>query len=521
MKKLLPLSNIGAMGLNSDVQPWELPPEFISFGKNFRIDAGAIEASGGYAAWSTVGTNFYPGYIEHVGIATDDYWLVAGRTQVNVFDGNTWFDVSSAGGYTGLGVDDEKLWTGGMLGAIPILNNPQHFPEYWSPQSTGQPMQPLKFDSTNTWQAKGYSCKVMRTHKNFIFALNLREGSDIFPDGYRWSHPADINGLPFTWDENDLSGLASKESLGGDGGEIIDGLTLRDAFVIYSQRGIDVLDFTGDEFVFKRRGLQTTAGLLTTNCVVEVNGVHYYMSDGDILVNDGNKVKSIIHDRIKDRLNSSMNDAFYGSSFAMRNDKRKEVWFCIPEGDSETPNTAYIYNWLDDTWAVRDLPENITHAQYGAFTPVPQTWDTLTGTWDSWQGVWDSQSDSPLNDTIIGVSSASGSLVRLDPNTSDVDFNTTLERTDFPLEGHKSVTSISRVYPHFNGSGEVLIQFGSQDYAGSSVRWKPAITFNMGVDRKIDIRTTGELHCWRITSVGTTPFSMSGMDIEYSSAGER
>ena len=65
------------------------------------------------------------------------------------------------------------------------------------------------------------------------------------------------------------------------------------------------------------------------------------------------------------------------------------------------------------------------------------------------------------------------------------------------------------------------IQIGSQDYAGAPVRWKQETTFNPQTQRKIDVRTTGELHCWRIKSIDGDSFEMSGMDIEYENSGAR
>ena len=46
-------------------------------------------------------------------------------------------------------------------------------------------------------------------------------------------------------------------------------------------------------------------------------------------------------------------------------------------------------------------------------------------------------------------------------------------------------------------------------------------TFTPGVDRKIDVRTTGECHCYEIKSEGGAWFNLTGMDIEFKPAGSR
>lgn len=353
------------MVLNSDIPSWELPPNAVTHGKNFRVGAGALSTSGGSTIMATSPAAFNPGSVLVVVSPSGVYWLAMGRNSVRAFDGANWGDVTSAAGYAGIGTDQELLWTGCTLGQIPIINNPQHVPEYWSPQSTGQVMQPLKFDAATTWAAKGYHCKIMRSHKNFLFAMNLQEGATENHDAYRWSHPADVDGLPFTWDETDTSGIAGKAQIGGDKGAIIDGLSLRDSFCIYSQNGISILDYTGGEFVWKQRELSSTMGLFAKDCVVEVKGSHFFLADGDIVVNDGSNIDSIIHDVLRRRLSARANAAYYDRSFVARNDTRKEIWFCVPEDEAIYPNTAYIYNWRDNTWAIRDLPDNLTYASFG------------------------------------------------------------------------------------------------------------------------------------------------------------
>ena len=524
MPESLVLTNIGLKGLSTDPAPWSLPPEFITAGKNYRIFAGSIETDNGIALWSTAPAAFFPGHISRVALSSSDFWIICGRSAVYVWDGGLWFDISSVAGYAGLGADDELLWSQCLLGAIPLINNPQSAPEYWSPQQTAQVMQPLEFSPGVTWASLLYSAKILRSHKSFLFALNLDESGVEFPDSYRWSHPADINGLPVTWDETDPAFLAGKASLGGDGGAIIDGLSLRDAFCIYSENGINILDSTNDEFVWRRRDLSSTVGLLSKDSVVEVKGTHFLMSYGDIVKNDGNKIDSIAHNRIRRDYSQRIDADFYTRSYALRNDINKEIWFCIPETGETYPNIAYIYNWKDDSWAVKDLPQDIAHSAAGSYAEAPTTWDSLPAseTWDLQQIIWNTGGASPINDTIAGVSPTTEELWFVDPIGAPMgDLNFEIERTNFPLGGQRQVTTITRVYPHIDGEVPVLIQFGSQDYNDAPVRWKPAVEFNPLTDRKLDLRTTGELHCWKISSIGQNRLSMSGMTIEYVPAGFR
>lgn len=521
--KILEINNIGKASLNTDIKPWDLPPEHTTFGFNFKTVNNFLSSTNAFEVWTTPPVNFKSGHVLAVDTPLSSFWISAGETAVYVWDGAVWTDISSTEGYGSLGSGDEFLWTSTHLGSIPIINNPQAYPEYWSPQINSQKMQRLAFSPTQTWQAAGKSFKVIRSYNNFLFALNLTEGGVDLPNSYRWSHPADINGLPFTWDETDLSAIASIEQILGDAGSIVDGLTLRNSFCIYSERGINVLDFVGGEFVFRNRELSSTYGLLNANSLVEVEGVHYFLSDGDIYVNDGNSVKSILYGRIRNRFNSQVNVDRFGRSFAVLSKAAKEIWFVIPEGVSETPNIAYIYNWLENTWGIKGIADNIAFADYGAITEAPITWDNVTGTNDSTELTWGSQSETPLNQTVIGTSNLDSSLVIINPlsNNGSVPLNSRIERTDIPVDGHHIVTTLTRVYPLMSGSSDVSFQFGSQEYAGAPVNWKPAYIFNPSTQRKIDIRTTGELHAWRLDSIGSGSYSISGLIFEYAISGER
>ncbi len=520
----LVLTNIGTRGRSTDPMPWSLPPEFITEGKNYRIFSGAIETDRGIALWTTAPVNFRPGHISRVASISGSFWLVPGRDAVYVWDGSDWTDVSSATGYASLGPGDELLWTQCLLGKIPIINNPQSTPEYWDPQQVSQIMQPLPFDQVSTFDDQNIACKSMRSHKTFLFALNLQESGEELPDSYRWSHPADINGLPVTWDETDEAFLAGKANLGGDGGSIIDGFSLRDAFCIYSEDAIDILDSTNDEFVWRRRELSATVGLISKDGIAEVKGQHFFLAPSDIVKNDGNRIDSLAHNRIRREYSRRLDPDNYTRSYAIRNDNKKEVWFCIPEVGEEYPNIAYIYNWRDDSWAVKDLPNQISHASPGSFADPAPKWDDApdSQTWDTQTTIWNTSIASPVNDTIAGVSPETAEVYFLEPlGTSDEDLDFFIERTNFPLEGQRQVTTITRVYPHIRGESPCLIQFGSQDYNDAPIRWKPAVEFDPKSQRKFDIRTTGELHCWNVKSLGKESLSISGMTIEYVRAGLR
>lgn len=526
MQKILNISNFAKAGINSDLMPWDLPGDFLTEIDNVRISRGKLSPFGGHSKWADLPVDFQPGYLTHTGGLGTSFWIIAGLDSMLVYNGSSFFDISSAAGYAS--VSNEDQWQSCNLSTIVVLNNPSHFPEYWPQQNVAVVMTPLPWDALTDWDTANESARVIRSHKQFLFALDLVSQGINIPDGVRWSSPADIGGVPETWDPLDITNVAGITNLAGDGGTIIDGLSLRDAFVVYRESGISVFDYVGGQFVWQIRHLSTTIGLVSTDCIVEVKGRHYFIGDGDILVNDGNTITSLLHNRLRKRFVSDYDaDNFY-NSYAVKNNVTGEIWFCIPESGHVYPNIAYVFNWEDNTWSIRRIPD-ASHANYGTESSPSATWADTVGQWLGANAAWGQRQLTPMDDTVIACTKPSGigqqgTLLLLDvAESSNISpYKAVIERVGFPLEGLNNTTTITRIYPHMRGPGTVEIEVGSQDFPGAPVRWKPAVVFEAGKERKVDIRSTGELHCFRISADSVKGYwEVSGIDVEYSMAGLR
>lgn len=528
MKKSLQVSDFARAGINSDLLPWDLPASFLTHGNNLRISNKRIKPFGGYSVWAEMPNTDPAGFIMHVGSTSGKYWLIGCLDSLYSWDGTTFNDVTNVAGYAG--IIDESLWSGCMLSSLAVVSNPGDYPQYWDPDNPSGLSVDLPWDATNTWRDVSEHCDIIRSHKQFLFALRVTVDGVQSDDAVRWSVPADINGVPETWDPIDTTKVAGLTNLGGDGGIIIDGFSLRDAFVVYREKSVSIFDYVGGNFVWQIRHQSTSVGLLATDCLVEVKGKHFFIGDGDVLVNDGNSIQSLMHHRLRVSFISDFNDEFYFNAYAVKHNVLSEVWFCIPSGDSEFPNKAYIYNWRDDSWAIRDLPVT-AHGSYGSQQVGGPSWGSVVGTWLTISSIWNSGGLSPLQNTIVAIQKGSdneeSSFNRLLlPDYNDLSittkYNFVIEREGFPLEGMDQVTTITRVYPHMDGPGDCFVQVGSQDWPGAPTRWKPAVLFRPTLDRKVDVRTTGELHCFRIYKDDVEAvFNVSGFDIEYVLAGER
>ena len=528
---ILNVREIGQAGIISDIAPWDLPPSALTDGMNFRVSAGKIQTVGGLKNADPANTELVGDEIGHVTQSTDldknSLWLILGEQTARVWDGNSAQDILPAGVSLPGNLSDPDLWSTCQIGAIICMNHPEFYPMYWEDRdAVVEKAEIMEWSPGVTWEDANKSCKVIRAHKNFLFALGMAEDGDVYSDKVRWSHPAEPNGVPFTWaspaeNTEDRSSIAGYVTL-GRGGAVVGGESLRDSFVIYSDEAINVMDFTGDALGWRRRSVSSSAGLVGKEAVVEVNGVHYFISQDDILMFDGNTVSSIMHNRLRQRLSQSINNESYEKSWAAHNAVYNEVWFAVPEGQAVYPNTVYVFNYRDGTWALRDLEREFRHGHFGmeATTFDYRTWDDFDAAWDSGKASWHMAGDQPFSGLIYGVEGQD--MHNIDPQLPDETPYSYISRTDMPIGGHQANTTITRVYPFIEGTSEVEMRFGSQQRAGGQVRWASDwLTFTPGVDRKIDIRTTGELHAYEIRMKGEGFFNLTGLDMEYSMAGQR
>jgi hypothetical protein len=525
MTKVFSVRNLGDFGLNTDLSSMNLSPEYFTYATNFRLRNGNIETYFGRSIVSTAPVSFNPTkIINHVSSA-GDFYVLCGKTAVYTYDGINWIDVTpTILATTPIATPDEHNWSMCNSGNCVIINNPQTGPFYLSP--TGTKFEPLPWDATHTWQALNKSCLFIRSHKQFLFAFGIFDTTvfgarDLGVNTYAWSTAADINGLPFTWDPLDLSAIAGNSNLSATGGYIIDAYSLRDSMCIYSRKSIDILDYVGGEFIWSARQLTSDTGVLASNCVAEFYNKHLILTDGDILINDGNSLASILTKKLKNRLSSNIDSTYYSRSFVVINTIYTEVWVCIPENGNTYPNIAIIYNWLEDKVYLRDIAMNAVDASIGPRKTSSYTWANEVDSWDGGTGTWSDNPDSPFNASFVGLDKATSAIYSLvDNNSLDGVYTTALERINVPLEGHTKVTTAVALYPLIDTAGTVLIQMGASTDT-NSILWKPPVVFDPRTMKKVDIRTTGSYHSWRIESRNNVPFSMNGFDIEYEDAGRR
>lgn len=518
----IPIRDVGALGLLTDVAPHELPPNAWSRVENvvFR-DKGAMKAKGclsnifGPLPVTPFAVFFAPS-------TTEGTWVYCGEKKVYAYTGAHLEITRASGEYSG-GQND--FWNGDWMNGILFLNNGIDVPQYWNPDQPATPLAPLP-----GWDGE-QRAKVIRTFRNFVFALGISKGAVKYPTLVKWSHPADPGNVPPSWDITDPAYLAGEFPLSETPGDIVDAVPLRDSLVIYKKDSTFVAQFIGGTNVFGFPCRDRNIGIAAQGCAKEFKtGVHVlFTQDADICIFDGQSIVSIASGRVKRQIHSRITETNIHTSFVTINRRQKEAWICFPTGSATWPNYAIIWNWENGTFGETFFDECADMA-LGAYTPnvSPLIWDNTDGEWDSMGGTWDGGTAHNTEGRILGVFPGAQDVRLLSEGYDNGTASTTaiLERTGLAIAGQaqdgsprvdpSAVKLVTKMWPLVSApsGGTFHLQVGAQDYADSPITWESPITYDPATDEFIEPYIEGKFIAIRLTATGNFPWTFSGYDLE-------
>lgn len=113
--------------------------------------------------------------------------------------------------------------------------------------------------------------------------------------------------------------------------------------------------YIGGTAVFQFDTISTQSSILSTNCVIEYDGVFYWAGSDRFLSFNG-VVREVENNLSLNFFYDNINMSQRQKTFAMKVPRYGEIWWCFPKGDSIEPNHAVIYNVRENTWYDTELP---------------------------------------------------------------------------------------------------------------------------------------------------------------------
>ena len=461
---LVPINDVGKIGIIRDTPPYQLPPNVWSNGNNVRfLDNGVKKCAGYEEVFATLpfAAYYIVPFLDNGG---SYWWLAFGLNNAAVWDGSNWIDItrqkvgqlngvlspsdvtivlddssffpssgtiaigtnetadatgapSSGNLYeeityganntgtntlssltvvnyhptdeivtpTGTTATGDNLysatntenWRATILNGLLVATNGYDTAQMW-PLASGVPSKTVPLRELKNWQATTSYCKSISAFRTFLVGLNWSIGGDEYPNLVKWSTEAASLSPPNSWVESDATLDAGEYQLTDTPGKIIDGLPYGDSFLIYKEDSIYIMNFVGTPYIFSFKLLSPTVGLLTKNAVAEFEGGHFFVGNSDCYITNGQQVTALLPNKMRREMFSDLNGDNYNKVFVVADHARNEMLACYPAGVSTIPNKALIWNWKDNTFSLRDVPD-LYHINSGiAAITTGTTWPPQT-----------------------------------------------------------------------------------------------------------------------------------------------
>jgi len=297
--------------------------------------------------------------------------------------------------------------------------------------------------------------------------------------------------------------------------------------MVYKEDSVYSLNYVGGAFTFNVREVFKDTGLFSRDAIIDLgNGQHVMVTTNDVVIHNGNSIKSVIDDQMKTFLFSRIDSTYYYKTFLVHNKIKNEVWICFPATGATGgyPDTALIWNYIENTWATRDLP-NTNYIAKGLVNPaLTNTWVAQSNAWQENTTNWGQIAYNPAVDSLLMCGTNDNKLYLADSGTTfdGTNFTTTLERRGLNPGRTDLVSNISRVYPRLEGTGTVSISVGAELVPNGGVNYNDPVTFSIGTDDKVDCRVKGRYAAIKIeAATSADQFNLSGYAIESEAVSDR
>jgi hypothetical protein len=497
------IPNLGK-GVNLDGTGEELADGIVTTAQNMRFKAGYAERFHGMQTAYTTPV-VAPYHVCHFTVGGTYYIVHAGIARTFVDDGTSQTEITLA---NNTGAINDR-WCGFAFQGIYIQNNGVDIPQYWDGNVSNNLVNLTAWPST-------YRAGWMRPFKNYLIAGDISVSGNRQRSTLNWSCSADPGSLPVTWDITDPTKDAGQTSLAETNGTLIDALPLGDMLIIYKDDAIHFAQTVQSSYVFRFGRLPGDTGLLARGCVVQTPLGHVLLTAGlDLVLNNGQGLKSIIQGRMKTWLSENINRQQAARSFLVTNPDTFEVLACVPTGSSMACTKAIVWNWNDDTLTTRDLTD-VTYGSNGKISIAGSyTWATLSGTWGTLPvGSWgDFGGTSDISRTVFSQSTPALSIFDSEEQDNGASFTAKIERVGMHFDSPETVKMCRAVRPKIDAAAGtvVKVQIGAAMVPDVDPTWQPAVDFTVGTDiaayaiatgRFLSLRifTTADTH-WRVRSV--------------------
>lgn len=496
-------------GFISDTPAHEVGPDFFTLMTNVITRGGfAQRVPGSRSVYGTALGVAAPGQLMHAINAEDsgtNYWLIFEE------DGTAWYiegsNATQMDNSLLSAVSDPVSFSSSLLNGVPVINNGSDEPVFWAG--------PGNLATLTDWTATE-TCQFITAFKYHLFALDISGPGGTFRSKLKWSDAAEPGTIPDSWTPG-AGNEAGDVELSDSPGHLLCAYPLRDALMIYKRSSTYQAKYVGGDNVFSFRKVLSNVGALTRRAVCDVHGRHLVVTDGDIILTDGNQRQSIGEGRVKDWLFNQLDQTNYPNLFCTFNRAQNEALIAFPSSGSEFCNTALVYNVDLDSFGVRDL-DDIVHAPIGVVndTSESNTWADRTEVWADAVGAWGESTVSAARDSMVFIHT--DEMHQQDVTDAET-VTAYLGKYSMDFGDATRVKFLRRVHVQARANyGTLYVRAGSQMEPNDSITWSSEVTIT-DPEQVVNLFAQGRYISVEVRSAGSDVWKLTGFDLEIEQRG--
>lgn len=500
-KRVFPVLPRG--GFISDTPAHEAGPNFYTLANNVHFRDGFPERIlGSRQAYTDALAIAAPGQLLHAlnaEVSDTNYWLLFEA------DGTAW----AIQGSNALQIDATLLQatsqpfehSSDLLNGLPVYSNGSDEPVYWA----GGNLVTLP-----GWTATE-SCQFLAVFKFHIFAMNISGPGGSFPNLVKWSAAAEPGTVPASWTpaaDNDAGDVELADSPGA----VLCAYPLRDTLMFYKRSSMYTAQFVGGNNVFSFRKVQSASGALAPRSVCDVNGQHFVVSDGDVLLTDGTNRRSIGESRVKDWLFNQLDQDNYRNLFCSYNRSRDEVLVGIPSAGKQFCDLGLIYSVNRNSFGVREL-DQLVAAPVGFVDDAiaSNTWADRDDLWADASDPWGSSTITAARDSLVHVNATT---LQQQDTIDPVTVPASLGKHSMDFGEPERIKYIRKVHIRARENfGTLLIRVGGQMTPTGPITWSNERSVT-APEQVVNVQALGRYISVEIRSNTNTVWKLTGLNLE-------
>jgi hypothetical protein len=438
------------------------------------------------------------------------YWVIVTDTRVLATDGSLTHDITPLDWLAAPVRLGTETYTTCIANGIPVINVSNREPYYWS----GDILSPLVH--LPGWPA-GRTCRCMRAHKNFLFAIGMLDtgGNEVL-----WSDAAGPGELPQTWAPAP-DNLAGSVVLAPLFEPCLDGLTMRDEFFVYKRQSIWAASFVGGQFVFAFREVFNEHGLAATGALTRgPDDQHLFVAAvGDVYLTDGTRVASVLDGRAQRAFYADFTsepDPVICAATLMR---EKLALVVYPRQGDTKATQALLYDFTSGDIGFRDMPFTFCAEAGARLEDVGDrnTWDGAPSPWEDASSAWDAKIGVQSNDDVlIGTDDGVFCITSGALDFAGGPIRASLTKTGLAFGAPEALKQVRSLWPRVVGrKGDTLtFRLLGQDTVDGPVTLGPPMTYTIGQGQPLDSFMSARLLGIEVTSVGGAPWRMPVIEMD-------